>query len=90
VRRYRDSYVSDRFSRDGSGAAVRRYHEEGVTRELNQSKSESGQATLKPEDGIKPTGHVNQANGSDRPNRDSGNPPSNGSNGWLRKFPFRR
>ena len=90
VRRYRDSYLSDRFSRDGSGAAVRRYHEEGVSRELNQSKSESGQATLKPEDGIKPTGHVNQPNGSDRPSRDSGNPPNNGPTGWLSKLPFRR
>jgi capsular exopolysaccharide synthesis family protein len=42
VRGYRDSYVTDRYIRDGSSAAVQRYHEEGVSRELRQSKLKSG------------------------------------------------
>lgn len=52
VRGYRDSYVTDRYVRDGSSAAVQRYHEEGVSRELRQSKLKSGN-------------DVNQVNGTE-------------------------
>ena len=91
VRRYRDSYLSDRYIRDGSGADVQRYHEEGVSRELGQSKLKSGNgANLV--NGTNPSDQANQPTGSDRSSSDggSGNPPTSGGAGWLKKLPFRR
>lgn len=39
VRRYRDTYLTDRYIKDGSSSAIQRYHEEGVTRELGKGKN---------------------------------------------------
>jgi succinoglycan biosynthesis transport protein ExoP len=90
VRRYRDSYLTDRYIRDGSGAAVQRYHEEGVSRELRQSKLKADNGA-NPLNGMEPSDQGNQPNGSDRPDGgSSGNPPTSGGGGWLKKLPFRR
>jgi capsular exopolysaccharide synthesis family protein len=90
VRRYRDSYLSDRYIRDGSGADVQRYHEEGVSRELGQSKLKSGNGA-NPVNGTNPSDKANQPTGSDRSSDGgSGNPPTSGGAGWLKKLPFRR
>ena len=89
VRRYRDSYVTDRYIRDGSGSAVQRYHEEGVSRELRQSKLKAGNGAnpVNGSDAIDPPEQPNQANGTDA---GPGNPPTRGGGGWLKKLPFRR
>ena len=89
VRRYRDSYLTDRYIRDGSGAAVQRYHEEGVSRELRQSKLNPGNGAS-PLNGVEPSDQAKQSKRSDRPDDGSGNPPSSGGGGWLKKLPFRR
>jgi capsular exopolysaccharide synthesis family protein len=89
VRRYRDSYLTDRYIRDGSGAAVQRYHEEGVSRELRQSKLNPGNGAS-PLNGVEPSDQGKQSKRSDRPDDGSGNPPSSGEGGWLKKLPFRR
>jgi capsular exopolysaccharide synthesis family protein len=90
VRRYRDSYLSDRYIRDGSGAAVQRYHEEGVSRELRQSKLKKSGNGANPINGTEPKDHSHQPNESDRSGGSSGNPPNSGGAGWLKKLPFRR
>ena len=66
VRRYRDSYLTDRYIRDGSAASVQRYHEEGVSRELRQSKLKSGNGA-NPVHDTEPSDQANQPNRSDRP-----------------------
>jgi Mrp family chromosome partitioning ATPase len=89
VRGYRDSYLTDRYIRDGSGAAVQRYHEEGVSRELRQSKLKSGNGA-NPVNGTDPTDQADHSNRSDRPDGGPKNPPTSGGGGWLNKLPFRR
>lgn len=44
VRRYRDSYLTDRYIKDGSSAAIQRYHEEGVAKEIRNGKNGSKNA----------------------------------------------
>jgi len=90
VRRYRDSYLTDRYVRDGSGSAVQRYHEEGVSRELRQSKPNAGNGASNSTNGSDPSGPVNPSNGIDRSNGRPGQPPSGPKDGWFKKFPFRR
>jgi capsular exopolysaccharide synthesis family protein len=41
VRRYRDSYLTDRYIKDGSSAAIQRYHQEGVSREIRNGNNGS-------------------------------------------------
>ena len=66
MRRYRDSYLTDRYIRDGSAAAVQRYHDEGVSRELRQSKLKSGNGA-NPVHDTEPSDQANQPSRSDRP-----------------------
>jgi succinoglycan biosynthesis transport protein ExoP len=89
VRRYRDSYLTDRYIRDGSGSAVQRYHEEGVSRELRQSKLKSGNGanSANGSERTDPSEKANPTNGTDG---GPGNPPTRGGGGWLKKLPFRR
>ncbi|MCX5956852.1 MAG: polysaccharide biosynthesis tyrosine autokinase [Cyanobacteria bacterium] len=89
VRRYRDSYLTDRYIRDGSGAAVQRYHDEGVSRELRQSKLNSGNGS-DPVNGTDPRDQADHSDRSNRPDGGSNNPPTSGGGGWLKKLPFRR
>jgi len=89
VRRYRDSYLTDRYIRNGSGAAVQRYHEEGVSHELRQSKLKSGNGA-NPVNGTDPPDIADHSNRSDRPDGGSNNPPKSGVGDWLKKLPFRR
>ena len=44
VRRYRDSYLKDRYIKDGSSASIQRYHEDGVAKELRNGTN--GNTTL--------------------------------------------
>jgi Mrp family chromosome partitioning ATPase len=90
MRRYRDSYLTDRYIRDGSGAAVQRYHEEGVSRELRQSKLKSGNGATSPVNSTDTSENGNQAIGSDGLDGGSGKPPTTGRGGWFKKLPFRR
>jgi capsular exopolysaccharide synthesis family protein len=90
MRRYRDSYLTDRYIRDGSGAAVQRYHEEGVSRELRQSKLKSGNGATSPVNSTDTSENGNQAIGSDGLEGGSGKPPTTGRGGWFKKLPFRR
>jgi len=88
VRRYRDSYLTDRYIRDGSNAAVQRYHDEGVAREgranpnpppANGSNGENGGSSR------------SSSNGSGDGKGPKGPPPSSGgARGWLDRLPFRR
>ncbi len=66
VRGYRDSYFTDRSIRDGSSAAVQKYHEEGVSRELHQSKLKSG-IGANPVNGSDPTDQANETISPNRP-----------------------
>jgi len=88
--RYSDSYHTDRFIRDGSGSAVQRYHEEGVSRELRHSNSNTDRAVTKSAPKADTSQDMNQPNGSDGPDGLSDTPPASGSGGWLKKLPFRR
>ena len=91
VRRYRDSYLSDRYVREGSGSAIQRYHDEGVSTDLRQSKFKSGQidtnATIGSGD---PSKNVDQSGGSDQSVANSQKSPSSRGTDWLKKLPFRR
>ncbi|MFZ9752172.1 MAG: GumC family protein [Cyanobium sp.] len=94
MKRYRDSYLTDRYMRDGSSAAVQRYHEQGVSQELRDSSAKASSSS-------------NGSNGvtSDSPSRpplpsrqskadrssDADEDAEGGAMGWLRKrFPFNR
>ena len=43
LKNYRDSYLTDRYIRDGSNAAVQRYHEQGVSQELRDGAARQSQ-----------------------------------------------
>lgn len=73
--RYSDSYHTDRFIRDGSGSAVQSYHEEGVSRELRQSKSSTASAAKKSVINGDGSEDINQPNGSDQSDSRSDTPP---------------
>jgi hypothetical protein len=91
VRRYRDSYLTDRYIRDGSNAAVQRYHDEGVSREL---RSSARQPDANISSGDNGNGSPSGANGSGNGNGDRPEGPSRGGGGgvrgWLDRLPFRR
>ena len=91
VRRYRDSYLSDRYVREGSGSAIQRYHDEGVSSDLRQSKLKPGQvdtnAAISSGD---PSKTVDQSGGSDQSVVNSKKSPSSRGSDWLKKLPFRR
>jgi hypothetical protein len=88
--RYSDSYHTDRFIRDGSGSAIQSYHEEGVSRELRQSKSSTASAAKKSVINGDRGEDINQPNGSDQSDGRSDTPPNSEEGGWLKKLPFRR
>jgi capsular exopolysaccharide synthesis family protein len=90
VRRYRDSYITDRIARNGSGVDVQKYHDEGVSRELLDSKLKAGNGDTSPANGSEPPESIIQPKGTDRPDGRSGKPPTKGSGGWFKKLPFRR
>jgi Mrp family chromosome partitioning ATPase len=54
--------ITDRYIRDGSGAAVQPYHEEGASSELRQSKLRSGIAANQV-NGTEPSDQANHSNG---------------------------
>lgn len=89
MRRYRDSYLTDRYIRDGSNAAVQRYHEEGVSRELRSSAKPPGANGSNADNG---NGASPGANGSGNGNGNGSEGPSSGGGGrgWLDRLPFRR
>ena len=41
VRGYRDSYLADRYMKDGSSSAIQRYHEDGVSQEIRSAKKKA-------------------------------------------------
>jgi capsular exopolysaccharide synthesis family protein len=92
VRRYRDSYLADRYIRDGSNAAVQRYHEEGVSRELRSSARPPDANGSSGDNGNgSPSGANGSGNGNgDRPERPSSRGGGGGVRGWLDRLPFRR
>jgi capsular exopolysaccharide synthesis family protein len=81
--------ITNRYGRDGSDAAVQRYHEEGVSRELSQSKLKSGN-TDDQVNGTEPSDQANHSNGSDLLDTGSNEGPTTRGNGWLKKLPFSR
>jgi capsular exopolysaccharide synthesis family protein len=89
MRRYRDSYLTDRYIRDGSNAAVQRYHEEGVSRELRSAAKPPGANGSSGDNG---NGSPPGANGSGNGNGNGSEGPSSGGGGrgWLDRLPFRR
>jgi capsular exopolysaccharide synthesis family protein len=86
VRRYRDSYLSDRYVRESS--AVQSYHDEGVSNDQSQSKLKAGQVDTNVTNND-PFNGVKQSDGSDRSAPKSDKPTSRGSD-WFKKLPFRR
>ena len=87
VRRYRDSYLSDRYVRESS--AVQSYHDEGVSNDQSQSKLKSGQVDTNVTNND-PFNSVKQSDGSDRSAPKSDNPPTSRGSDWFKKLPFRR
>lgn len=88
VRRYRDSYLTDRYIRDGSNAAVQRYHDEGVARE---GRATAKQPPANGSNGENGGSSRSSTNGSGDSKGPKGPPPSSGGGrGWLNRLPFRR
>lgn len=87
VRRYRDSYLSDRYVRESS--AVQSYHDEGVSNEQSQSKLKPGQVDTNATN-YDPFNSVKQSDGSDRSAPKSDKPPTSRGSDWFKKLPFRR
>lgn len=77
IRNYRDSYLTDRYIKDGSNAAIQRYHEQGVSQELRESAAR-GTANGAPSS---PAG---EANGATRPSGQSNGRGKAGGNGSSR------
>lgn len=82
MKRYRDSYLADRYIRDGSNAAVRRYHEQGVSQELRDS-------TAKQAANGSASASENQSPGASNGAKPAGRGGSGGK-GWLSKLTFWR
>ncbi|MFM5985099.1 MAG: polysaccharide biosynthesis tyrosine autokinase, partial [Sphaerospermopsis kisseleviana] len=82
VKRYRDSYITDRYMRDGGNAAVRRYHEQGVSQELRDGASTQASNGASSTNSGKGPESGNGTNGSDK--------PDSGHKGWFNRLPFRR
>ncbi|MFM7268186.1 MAG: GumC family protein [Cyanobium sp.] len=82
MKRYRDSYLADRYIRDGSNAAVRRYHEQGVSQELRESSSKASangsSSTAEDQSSMSSNGSESGARGG------------SGGKGWLNKLKFWR
>jgi capsular exopolysaccharide synthesis family protein len=99
MKRYRDSYLTDRYMRDGSNAAVQRYHEQGVSQELRDSSAKAGSGST----GTSSNGSNGASSDSaakpplssrqpkpDQPSDSDGDADKGGLN-WLKKrFPFNR
>jgi Mrp family chromosome partitioning ATPase len=88
--RYSDTYHTDRFVRDGSGSAVQSYHDEGVSRELRQSKSNPANAATLSVISTDHSEDVNPLNISQGPDVSSEKPHNKGGSTWLNKLRFRR
>jgi hypothetical protein len=87
VRRYRDSYISDRYVREAN--AVHSYHDEGVSNDLSQSKLKTGQVDTNVTTNDS-SNSVKQSNRSDRSAPKSDKPPTSRGSDWFKKLPFRR
>jgi succinoglycan biosynthesis transport protein ExoP len=94
MKRYRDSYLTDRYMRDGSSAAVQRYHEQGVSQELRDSSAKAssgsnGSNGTTSDSPAKPPLTSRQPK-PDQPS-DADEDAGGGAMGWLKKrFPFNR
>jgi capsular exopolysaccharide synthesis family protein len=94
MKRYRDSYLTDRYMRDGSSAAVQRYHEQGVSQELRDSSAKASSSS-NGSNGASSDSEARRPLTSRQPKPDQ---PSDaeedaggGPMGWLKKrFPFNR
>jgi capsular exopolysaccharide synthesis family protein len=95
MKRYRDSYLTDRYMRDGSNAAVQRYHEQGVSEELRDSSAKAGSSS----NGSNGTSTnrdakarpASQQQNIDRASDDDDGPDQEGGWRWLKKrLPFNR
>jgi succinoglycan biosynthesis transport protein ExoP len=94
MKRYRDSYLTDRYIRDGSNAAVQRYHEQGVSQELSERAAQTGSGsngsngTSSDSEAIPPLSSRRPQPDQPRDEQDDG---GGGGLSWLRKrFPFNR
>jgi hypothetical protein len=87
VRRYTDSYLSDR--RIPKASTVQRYHDEGVANDLSQSKLKTGQVDTNVTTNDS-SNSFKQSNGSDRSAPKSDKPPTSRGSDWFKKLPFRR
>jgi Mrp family chromosome partitioning ATPase len=87
ARRYRDSYISDRYVREGS--AVQGHHDEGASNDLSQSNLNSGEdiTNVANNDSLN---SLRKSYGPDRSAPKSEKPPTGRGNNWLKKLPFRR
>jgi len=95
VKRYRDSYLTDRYIRDGSNAAVQRYHEQGVSQELrnNSAKGNSsanGSKSTPTTVSSKPQTRSGQSNNSNRSDDDHEGEDKGVWSRIMKRLPFKR